>query len=48
MAQEAQLSALEGWWWGRREAQGEDGCMLMADSHFVQQKLTQHCKAIIL
>ena len=34
---------------GRREAkEGEDICINIADSSVVQQKLTQHCKAITL
>ena len=54
IAQGAQLSAL--WWpsgvgWGieREVHKGRDICIHVADIHFVvQQKLTQHCKAIIL
>ena len=33
---------------GREAQQGENICVLIADSRVVQQKLTQHCKAIIL
>ena len=33
---------------GRREVQGEGDICVHIGSHFVQQKLTQHCKVIIL
>ena len=40
---------LEGWDRGGKEAQKRGGsCILMADSCVVWQKLTQHCKALIL
>ena len=42
---------LEGWehvGGGRAVQEGGDICRLMAVSHIVQQKPTQHCKAIIL
>ena len=38
-------------WGGRHEREVQEGgdiCILMAVSHIVQQKPTQHCKAIIL
>ena len=41
---------LEGWdGGGNWEGNSREGdvCLLKADSHFVQQKLIQHCKAII-
>ena len=54
IAQGAQLGALwwpsgVGWGIGREVHEGRDICLHVADIHFVvQQKLTQHCKAIIL
>jgi len=36
---------VDGGWHGREPPEGGDICILIADS---QQKLTQHCKAIIL
>ena len=38
---------LEGWDGGEVQ-EGGDICICIADSLIVQQKLTQHCKAIIL
>ena len=42
---------LEGWdggGWGREAQDGGDMCVHTVDSLFVQNKLTQHCKAIFL
>ena len=39
---------MRGEWCGREVQEGKDICMLIAESLVVQQKLTQHCKAIIL
>ena len=50
ITQGAQLDGIEGWDGGRvggRLAE-EDACIHIAVSHFVQQKQTQHCKAITL
>ena len=33
---------------GREVQEGGDICIHIAGSHVVQQKLTQHCKAVIL
>ena len=35
-------------WGGSKAQEGADICILIADSHYLQQKLTQPCKAIIL